>query len=58
MMSDLTGRPVMPPDVQEYMDQNGYELYNSQGYWVIVGNETELFPDLFVAIFNRYKNER
>lgn len=56
-MSDLTDRPVMPPDVQEYMDQNGYELYNAQGCWIVVGNETELSPDLFIAIFNRYKNE-
>ena len=39
------------------MEQNGYELYNAQGHWIVVGNEVELSPDLFIAIFNRYKNE-
>ena len=58
LIYDLTGRPVMPPNIQAYMDENGYELYCANGHWFIVGDDVELSPDLFASIYNRYNSEK
>ena len=58
MIYDIDGRPIMPPDVQKYMIENGYELYNACGRWFVVGDGVELIPELFVSIYNKYKNKR
>lgn len=58
MTCDLTGRPIMPPDIQAYMDDNGYELYFANGHWLIVGDGVESSPELFMSIYNKYNGKK
>lgn len=58
MIYDLTCRPIMPPDIQAYMNENGYELYFANGHWLIVGYGVELSPELFMSIYNKYNGKK
>ena len=50
--------PKLPPEVQKYMDEHGFKLHCSRGYWFVIGEEDgepfELTPELFIAIYNHH----
>ena len=55
-MNHQTQRPVIPEDVREYIDCNGYKLQCAKGvYWYVCGENSgdpfELGIDLFISLY-------